>query len=119
MDIREPLRHIDQLEYFKMVPRASRGGTVDWNRQWRVHAVPHADHLERDRRWVRVMGGDAMDAIRAAAYWPAVAMKVDREVGTVTAGKYADIIVVRGDVLRYLDLLQNVDIVIKHGVRYK
>jgi len=26
---------------------------------------------------------------------------------------------VRGDVLRYIDLLQNVDLVIKHGVRYK
>jgi imidazolonepropionase-like amidohydrolase len=46
-------------------------------------------------------------------------MKVDREVGTVTPGKYADIIAVRGDVLRYIDLLQNVDFVMKHGIRYK
>jgi imidazolonepropionase-like amidohydrolase len=60
-----------------------------------------------------------MTAIRAATYWPAVAMKVDKEVGTVTEGKYADIIAVRGDVLRYIDLLQRVDIVIKHGTRYK
>jgi imidazolonepropionase-like amidohydrolase len=60
-----------------------------------------------------------MDAIRAATFWLAVAMKVDREVGTVTPGKYADIIAVRGDVLRYVDLLRDVDIVIKHGVRYK
>ena len=28
-------------------------------------------------------------------------------------------IAVRGDVLRHIDLLQNVDIVIKHGTRYK
>jgi len=48
-----------------------------------------------------------------------VAMKVERDVGTVAAGKYADIIAVRGDVLRYIDLLQNVNLVIKHGVRYK
>ena len=60
-----------------------------------------------------------MDALRAATFWPAVAMKVDREVGTISEGKYADIIAVRGDVLRYMDLLQRVDIVIKHGVRYK
>jgi imidazolonepropionase-like amidohydrolase len=60
-----------------------------------------------------------MVAIRAATYWPAVAMKVDRNVGTVSAGKYADIIAVRGDVLRYIDLLQRVDVVVKHGVRYK
>jgi imidazolonepropionase-like amidohydrolase len=46
-------------------------------------------------------------------------MKVDTQVGTVTPGKYADIIAVRGDVMRYVALLQRVDIVIKHGTRYK
>jgi imidazolonepropionase-like amidohydrolase len=60
-----------------------------------------------------------MMAIKAATYWPSVAMKVDKDVGTVTEGKYADIIAVRGDVLRYINLLQKVDLVIKRGVRYK
>ena len=46
-------------------------------------------------------------------------MKVEHDSGTVTPGKYADIIAVRGDGLKYIDLLQNVDLVIKHGVRYK
>ena len=46
-------------------------------------------------------------------------MKVDRDVGTITPGKYADIIAVRGDVLRYIALLQRVDIVVKRGVKYK
>ena len=36
-----------------------------------------------------------------------------------SAGKYADIIAVRGDVLRYISLLQRVDVVIRHGVRYR
>jgi imidazolonepropionase-like amidohydrolase len=66
-----------------------------------------------------VLGVDPMTAIRAATYWPAVAMKVDRAVGTVSPGKNADIIAVRGDVLRYIALLQRVDVVIKRGVRYK
>jgi imidazolonepropionase-like amidohydrolase len=60
-----------------------------------------------------------MTAIRGATYWPSVAMKVDRDVGTISPGKYADIIAVKGDVLRYIALLQRVDIVIKHGKRYK
>ena len=60
-----------------------------------------------------------MTAIRAATYWPAVAMKVDRDYGTIAEGKYADIIAVRGDVLRYISLLQDVDLVIKHGTRVK
>jgi imidazolonepropionase-like amidohydrolase len=60
-----------------------------------------------------------MTAIRAATYWPSVAMKVDSQVGTVTPGKFADVIAVRGDALRYISLLQRVDLVIKHGIRYK
>jgi imidazolonepropionase-like amidohydrolase len=69
--------------------------------------------------WVTVMGVPPMEAIRAATYWPSVAMKKDRDVGTVTPGKYADIIAVRGDTLRDIALLQRVDIVVKHGVRYQ
>ena len=69
--------------------------------------------------WVNQLGVPAMDAIRAATYWPAVAMKADKDYGTVTEGKYADIIAVRGDVLKQVALLQRVDIVIKHGKRVK
>ncbi len=69
--------------------------------------------------WVNHFGIDPMVAIRAATYWPSVAMKVSDQVGTVSEGKYADIIAVRGDVLRHIALLQDVDIVIKHGRRWK
>ena len=60
-----------------------------------------------------------MYALRAATYWPAVAMGVADAVGTISPGKYADVIAVRGDVLRHINLLQDVDLVIKHGVQYK
>jgi len=69
--------------------------------------------------WVNSFGIDPMVAIRAATYWPSVAMKVSDQVGTVSEGKYADIIAVRGDVLRHINLLQDVDVVIKHGRRWK
>ena len=69
--------------------------------------------------WVNEFKIDPMVAIRAATYWPSVAMKVSDQVGTVSEGKYADIIAVRGDVLRHINLLQNVDVVIKHGKRWK
>ena len=65
------------------------------------------------------MGVAPMEAIRGATYWPSVMMKKDKDVGTVTPGKFADIIAVRGDVLRYIDLLQRVDVIVKHGKRYK
>jgi imidazolonepropionase-like amidohydrolase len=69
--------------------------------------------------WVNEFGFDPMYAIRAATYWPSVAMGVDKDYGTVTAGKYADIIAVKGDVLRHIALLQRVDMVIKHGKQVK
>ncbi len=69
--------------------------------------------------WVNRFGFDPMYAIRAGTYWPSVAMGVDKDYGTVTEGKYADIIAVKGDVLRHMDLLQNVGLVIKKGKRYK
>lgn len=131
-DIRESLRHVDQLDYFRMVP--PRKPTLKHKFQQLRESgvtmligtdsgVPTQFHSQTTWNeldvWVRVMNVDPMDAIRAATFWPAVAMKVERDVGTVAAGKYADIIAVRGDVLRYIDLLQNVNLVIKHGVRYK
>ena len=69
--------------------------------------------------WVNVMGIPAMEAIQAATYWPSKFMGVEEQWGTIVAGRHADIIAVRGDVLRYISLLQNVDFVMKDGVVYK
>jgi imidazolonepropionase-like amidohydrolase len=46
-------------------------------------------------------------------------MRVEFESGSLAPGKYADVIAVRGDVLRTPALLQHVDIVIRHGHRYR
>jgi hypothetical protein len=69
--------------------------------------------------WVRTCGLDPLTAIRAATHDAAAAMRVEHESGTLTPGKYADIIAIRGDVLRNPALLQRVDIVIRHGQRYR
>jgi imidazolonepropionase-like amidohydrolase len=69
--------------------------------------------------WVRVMGIPAMEAIQAATYWPSKFMGVQDQWGTVIAGRYADIIAVKGDVLKHINLLQDVDFVMKGGVVYK
>jgi len=60
-----------------------------------------------------------MYAIRGATYWPAVMMGVADKTGTISQGKLADIIAVKGDVLRYINLLQRVDLVMKDGILYK
>ena len=65
--------------------------------------------------WVNEFGFDPMYTIKAATYWPAAFFGVQDKVGTITEGKKADIIAVKGDVLKHIALLQNVDIVIKNG----
>ena len=131
-DIRTSLQHTDRLPYFQLT--AARRPTLARKFQQLRQAgvvqligtdsgIPmnfhsHSTWRELDA-WVTTLGVDSMTAIRAATYWPSVAMKVDAKVGTVSPGKYADVIAVRGDVLRYISLLQRVDVVVKHGVRYK
>lgn len=69
--------------------------------------------------WVRELEVPPLEAIKSATYWPAKFMGVEDKVGTVSVGKQADIIGVKGDVLRYISLLQNIDLVIKKGKIYK
>ena len=131
-DIRQSISHPDRLPYFQLTPirrptlarkfqQLRDAGVVmlvgtDSGIPMKFHSSSTWRELEA---WVNILGVDAMTAIRGATYWPAVAMKADRDTGTITPGKYADIIAVRGDVLRHIALLQRVDIVLKHGARYK
>ena len=69
--------------------------------------------------WVRQCGMPVERAIQAATHDAATTMGVGHETGTLAPGKYADVIAVRGDVLRNPDLLQSVDIVIKRGRRVR
>lgn len=131
-DIEKSLEHPGQLPYFQLNPirrptlelkvkQLKESGAVlligtDSGIPMKFHSQSTWNELDV---WVNEFGLDPMYTIRAATYWPSVAMGVDKEYGTVSEGKYADIIAVKGDVLRHIDLLQDVDMVIKHGKRYK
>jgi len=69
--------------------------------------------------WVTRCGLPAVRAIRAATHDAAVAMGVGHQSGALSPGKIADVIAVRGDVLRSPALLQSVDVVIKSGRRVR
>jgi imidazolonepropionase-like amidohydrolase len=131
-DIRKSIAHPDRMPYFQLTP--SRRPTLARKFKQLQEAgvvllvgtdsgIPMKFHSSSTWReldaWVNILGVDAMTAIRGATYWPSVAMKVDRDVGTITPGKYADIIAVRGDALRHIALLQRVDLVMKRGTKYK
>ena len=131
-DIRRSLAHPERIAYFQQTPQRwptlkrkfqqlRENGVVlligtDSGIPMKFHSGSTWNELDV---WVNQLGVPAIDAIRAATYWPAVAMKADRDYGSVTEGKYADIIAVRGDVLKQVALLQRVDIVVKHGKRIK
>ena len=131
-DIRKSIQHPDRMPYFQLTPARKptlkrkftqlreAGVTLligtDSGIPMQFHSQTTWNELDI---WVRELGVPPMEAIRAATYWPSVMMKKDADVGTITPGKYADIIAVRGDVLRYINLLQRVDVVIKHGKRYR
>ena len=65
------------------------------------------------------LGVPPMQAIAGATRWPAVWLKREKDFGTIAAGRYADVIAVRGDVLTHVELLQDVDVVVKNGVRVR
>ncbi len=131
-DIKQSIAHPGELAYFQLNPirkptlekkvnQLKNAGVVllvgtDSGIPMKFHSQSTWNELDV---WVNKFGFDAMYAIRGATYWPSVAMGVDKDFGTVTPGKYADIIAVKGDVLRHIDLLQDVDMVIKKGKRYK
>jgi len=131
-DIRASIGHPERIGYFQQTPQRwptltrkfqqlRESGAVlligtDSGIPMKFHSSSTWNELDV---WVNQLGVPPIEAIRAATYWPAVAMGVDKDYGTVTEGKYADIIAVRGDALKQIALVQRVDVVIKHGKRVK
>ena len=64
-------------------------------------------------------GMSPMDAIRSATYNTAKLLKIDDILGTVEAGKLADLVAVKGDPLENISLLENISFVMKNGKVYK
>ncbi len=131
-DIKQSIAHPNQLAYYQITPLRAKtvahkfkqlqdSGVVmligtDSGIPMKFHSQSTWHELDA---WVNHLGVDSMTAIRAATYWPAVMMKVDKDYGSISEGKFADIIALRGDVLQHIDLLQRVDLIIKHGKRVK
>jgi imidazolonepropionase-like amidohydrolase len=69
--------------------------------------------------WVRELGMDPGAVIRKMTLGAARLMGADRESGSINEGKMADVIAVRGDPLRHIDVLRDPKVVIKGGRRYK
>ena len=127
-DIEQSIQYPGRLPYFQLTP--SRKPTLETKVKQLTDAgvvlligtdsgIPMKFHCQSTWNeldvWVNEFDIDAMYAIKAATYWPAKMMGVDNMYGTISEGKKADIIAVEGDVLRWINLLSDVDFVMKHG----
>lgn len=69
--------------------------------------------------WVNQLGVAPADVLQVATSRAATYMNAGAESGTISANKYADVLVVSGNPLEDISALRNPGIVIKHGKRYK
>ena len=79
---------------------------------------PHGDNGKMFAIQVE-RGMNPMQSIQSATSVAAKYMGWERDVGAIVPGRYGDIVAVRGNPLEDISLLENVEVVIKGGVRYK
>ena len=131
-DIKAYIQHPNRLDYFQLTPKRKptlkrkfsqlrEAGVVlligtDSGIPLKFHCQSTWNEIDV---WTRVMGVPVMETIQAATYWPSKMMGVENEWGTLQPGRFADIIAIKGDPLKYPALFQNVDFVMKDGVIYK
>ena len=129
-DVHDSLRDVSRLDYFRLVPRRipmlpakfkqlrDAGVTIITGTDSGIPLNFHFDSTWRELKTMVDLGMPPMDVIRAATYWPAQLLK-QPDLGTIAAGKLADVIVVDGDPLTDMTSMRHVVHVVKDGKVYK
>jgi imidazolonepropionase-like amidohydrolase len=129
-DVHDSLKNVPQLSYFSLTSRRlptlankfhqlrEAGVTIIVGTDSGIPLNFHFDSTWRELKTMVDMGMPPMDAIRAATFWPAQLLK-QPNLGTIAAGKLADVIVVDGDPLTDMTALRHVVNVVKDGKVYK
>lgn len=79
---------------------------------------PHGDNAKEFGYMVEA-GMPPLEALRAATLSAATVMGMEKQLGTLEAGKLADIIAVPGDPVKDIGVMTKVEFVMKDGVVYK
>jgi hypothetical protein len=76
----------------------------------------HSEH--REIELLVEAGLSPIEAIKAATIVPAQTLNLDKESGTIEAGKLADLILIDGNPLKQISEIRNVKFVVKNGRMY-
>lgn len=79
---------------------------------------PHGQNAKQFA-WMVRYGMTPMQAIQSATINAAALLGKSRELGSIADGKHADLIAVKGDPIKDINLLEKVDFVMKDGVVYR
>jgi imidazolonepropionase-like amidohydrolase len=79
---------------------------------------PHGDNAKQFVVMVQ-RGMTPMDAIKAATSVAAEVIGWHEHVGSITVGRFGDLIAVRGDPLSNISVLQDIDVVVKGGLVFR
>jgi len=77
--------------------------------------IPWTEPVAQDFPHMVEFGMAPMDAIQSATSRAAVMLDMEGKIGVIAPGAFADVIAVNGDPLRDINLLENVDFVMKDG----
>lgn len=64
-------------------------------------------------------GMPPMETIKTATQYASTVLEMDQQIGTLEAGKFADVVAVKGNPLEDITLLEQIDFVMKEGKIYK
>jgi imidazolonepropionase-like amidohydrolase len=108
------------LEYsYKMVPKANAAGVkLVVGDDFGVAGLLHGDYAKELEAYVKGAGIPALDVIGWATRNGAEMLGMKDDLGTIEAGKLADLLVVNGDPVRDIAVLQdrkNLDVIMKGG----
>jgi imidazolonepropionase-like amidohydrolase len=81
--------------------------------------IPHGTNGHEFTLMVEWGGMRPLDAITAGTMNAAILLGLEKNIGSLSAGKYADIVAVPGDPLKDIKVMENVSFVMKNGFVYK
>jgi imidazolonepropionase-like amidohydrolase len=79
----------------------------------------HSSAAAREMVWMHKLGMEPMEVLLASTRRPAQFLRLERRIGSIEAGKLADVIVVDGNPLHDMSVMHWVSVVIKEGVIHK